>query len=252
MNYIIFDLEFNQEYPPGNKATKSEYSKCPFEIIQIGGIKTDKHFNTIESFNKLVKPTIFTTMNPHVEKLTNITIDQLSNQYTFDSIFNELCHFIGSRENILCVWGKADVKELYRNINYHKLNLEYIPDKYIDIQPYASKLLNSSKDHMISLRNAIDLLDISYEKPLHDAFNDAFYTKEIFKRLYNKEMEPSTYTLNDKKSSYQKRLNYSRKKTDVNKLISQFEKMYDREMTKEEKSIIKLAYVMGKTRQFEV
>jgi hypothetical protein len=36
----------------------------------------------------------------------------------------------------------------------------------------------------------------------------------------------------------------------VNSLIQQFEKMYDREMTKEEKSIIILAYKMGKTNQF--
>ena len=33
-------------------------------------------------------------------------------------------------------------------------------------------------------------------------------------------------------------------------LIKQFEKMYKRKMSEEEKSIISLAYNMGKTRQF--
>jgi len=37
---------------------------------------------------------------------------------------------------------------------------------------------------------------------------------------------------------------------DVDALIYQFEKMYSREMTEEEKSIIILAYKMGKTNQF--
>ncbi len=40
-------------------------------------------------------------------------------------------------------------------------------------------------------------------------------------------------------------------KIDFVSLIKQFEKMFNREMTKEEKSIIKLAYIMGKTNQFQ-
>jgi hypothetical protein len=37
---------------------------------------------------------------------------------------------------------------------------------------------------------------------------------------------------------------------DFDALIAQFEKMYDRPMTEEEQSMIKLAYQMGKTEQF--
>ena len=41
-------------------------------------------------------------------------------------------------------------------------------------------------------------------------------------------------------------------KIDTYNLIKQFEKMFNREMTEEEKSIIKLAYIMGKTNQFQI
>lgn len=34
-------------------------------------------------------------------------------------------------------------------------------------------------------------------------------------------------------------------------LIKQFEKMYNREMSEDEKSIIRLAYLMGNTNQFQ-
>ena len=39
---------------------------------------------------------------------------------------------------------------------------------------------------MLSLKNALDELKIKVDKSkLHDALNDANYTAEVFKRLYN-------------------------------------------------------------------
>lgn len=43
-----------------------------------------------------------------------------------------------------------------------------------------------------------------------------------------------------------------KKKFDYNGLISQFEKMYKRKLTDEEKSMIILAYKMGSTPQFQI
>ena len=47
-----------------------------------------------------------------------------------------------------------------------------------------------------------------------------------------------------------RRISRPKEKIDTFSLINQFEKMYNREMSEEEKSIIKLAYMMGKTKQF--
>ena len=46
MNYIIFDLEFNQGFDRLNNKTVSN-AKCPFEIIQIGAIKLDSELNML-------------------------------------------------------------------------------------------------------------------------------------------------------------------------------------------------------------
>lgn len=251
MNYIIFDLEFNQDYPPVNKNQNSKAPMCPFEIIQIGAVKFDENLNTIGNFNKLVKPSIFKKMNPHVKELTNINIEQLNKANTFDYVYEDFLDFTEDKNNVFCVWGTSDIKELYRNINYHHLSILGLPNKYINIQPYTSKLLNASREHMISLKHAIELLSIPYDKNLHDAFNDAYYTAEIFKSLYRDDIEPEEYFPAEKKSYSRSKLQQKKKKTDVFKLINQFEKMYEREMSQEEKSIIKLAYVMGKTHQFE-
>ena len=45
MNYIVFDLEWNQS-PDGKKF---ENARLPFEIIEIGAVKLDKDKNIIKS-----------------------------------------------------------------------------------------------------------------------------------------------------------------------------------------------------------
>lgn len=52
MNYIVFDLEWNQ--CPGGK--EKENKKLPFEIIQIGAVKLDDSGKNADSFRKRSGP----------------------------------------------------------------------------------------------------------------------------------------------------------------------------------------------------
>ena len=58
MNYIVFDLEFNQGYKYKRKNKSRINPKCRFEIIQIGAVKLNDKLETIDRFDKLVKPQI--------------------------------------------------------------------------------------------------------------------------------------------------------------------------------------------------
>lgn len=245
MNYIIYDLEFNQK---NNDSMENEIIKSkntiPFEIIQIGAIKLNENFETISTFNTLIKPVIYETIHPFVQSLTNITNAQVSLCQNFPTVYEAFLNFIGNEEVILCVWGIVDIKELIRNVRFYNLSTLKIA-KYIDVQAYASKYLNSNKNSRIGLKNAIDLLGIQVKGDFHDAYNDAYYTSEIFKIIYDAKIKPAIYS-----SSPCRRTVQAKEIVDTASLINQFEKMYNREMTDEEKSIIKLAYFMGKTRQF--
>lgn len=250
VKYIIYDLEFNQkdnssaEIHNNSKETKSDNnSNMPFEIIQIGAIKLNEKFETISTFNRLVKPTLHKSIHPFIENLTRITNEMVESCENFISVYEDFLDFIGDDEVILCVWGLADIKELVRNIKFYDLPAAYI-SKYIDIQKYTSKFFKFPKSSRIGLKNAIEFLNIPLEGELHDAFNDAHYTAEIFKLIYSyKRIKPSLYTP-------PKRISQPKEKIDMVSLINQFKKMYGREMSSEEISIIKLAYTMGKTRQF--
>lgn len=250
MNYIIFDLEFNQGYNSikGNKNITTP--KCPFEIIQVGAVKLDENFQIISTLNRLIKPEIYTDIHPFVKEITGITMEQLNTAKTFNEIYQEFIEFVKGDRNVLGVWGAADMKELFRNIEYHQLGTFLIPKEYINIQFYASKYLNCPKGTNVGLRNAVELLNIPIKKQFHDAFNDAYYTAEIFKKIYNETIKSNIYNPNKGKKS--KSCNNGKKKIDTYKLIKQFEKMFNREMSEEEKEIIKLAYIMGKTNQFQI
>ncbi|SCI73366.1 sporulation inhibitor KapD [uncultured Clostridium sp.] len=242
MNYIIFDLEFNQQHPDIKNDQKPELM---FEIIQIGAVKLDNNFNTISTFNSFVKPTVHKILHPYVEELTNITYEQINTSKVFIDVYEDFINFIGDHESTLVLWGVNDIKELIKNAHYYKLSSDAIPKKYIDIQCYLSKALKYSKGKKIGLKTAIEYLEISIDSEFHDAFNDAYYTTEVFKKVYNKKVKPQLYIYTENKREKSQKTNI-----DTSALIGQFEKMYNRSMTDEEKSMIKVAYMMGKTNQF--
>jgi inhibitor of KinA sporulation pathway (predicted exonuclease) len=246
MNYIVFDLEFNQGFNFNKGKPTSSKPLCPFEIIHLGAVRLDENLTVTGTFNKFVKPKIYTRLHPYVKKMTGITKADLKSAKFFKGVYSEFIHFLG-QEGVLCVWGKSDIKELIRNIEYHKLDSSPIPKEYIDVQRHANIHLHYPKGISVGLSSAVELLDISSELEFHNAFNDAFYTSEVFKVIYNNKMKPETYISHKTK----------RTETDVktsletDKLFKQFEKMLNRQMTTEEKSIIKLAYNMGYTKQFQ-
>lgn len=247
MNYIIYDLEFNQKYLDSTEAESNNASGLPFEIIQIGALKLNENFETISKFNALIKPTVYPSIHPYVENLTKITNDKVSSCKSFVPVYEDFLKFIDKDESILCVWGTGDIKELLRNIIFYNLSTSSIPKLCIDIQKYASKYFNTPNKSRIGLKTAADLLNIQDTGEFHDAFNDAYYTAEVFKHIYDDTIKPSVYEPN-----FTKRVAQPKEKVDTAALINQFEKMYNREMSEEEKSMIKLAYIMGKTRQFVI
>jgi DNA polymerase III epsilon subunit-like protein len=245
MNYIVFDLEFNQDLPslclPDEAVTQ-----CPFEIIQIGAIKLDLAFHTVATFDRYIKPTIYRQISTFVTDLTGIRKERLSLEAPFPQVFNDYIDFIGDTDTVFCVWGTSDMKELYRNSSFHKLEKKRIPDMFINIQPYVSAHLNISNNKLLSLEAAIKELEVLTPYPFHNAFYDAFYTAEIFKKIKSPLIQPKRYIPDSAPS----RPRQPKKIIDFEKLLQQFEKMYQRELSEEEKAMITLAYKMGKTNQF--
>ena len=80
MNFTILDLEWNGTYDP-------KQAKYINEIIQFGAVKGSDSFQSTERFNQLVRPSVGKKLNETVEKLTNISVDDLKKGVSFLNAF---------------------------------------------------------------------------------------------------------------------------------------------------------------------
>src|SRR5699024_3871434 len=107
---------------------------------------------------------------------------------------------------------------------------------------------NNPAGKSIGLQNAIQILNLNQDKSYHNALNDAYYTAQVFIRIYNPSIVPDVYTYTTVKSNSIKR--NTKKQINYDKLYAEFSKNLQRKLTKEKKKIIDFTYKMGKTNQF--
>ena len=113
MNYIVIDLEWNQN----PQRCKIEFKLIPFEIIEIGAIKLDEQLNIIDEFHELIKPDIYQEIHYKTKEITQVKIDDLRNSRMFTDVARDFLQWCG--ENfIFCTWGSMDLMELQRNLKY--------------------------------------------------------------------------------------------------------------------------------------
>ena len=176
MNYIVFDLEFNQP------TCKSKVILDPFafnaEIIQIGAVKLDEGFNVIGTLDILVKPKYYTKISAAVKR--RICINHGAHDWvSFPEAYEAFSRFCGE-ECCLLSWSDSDVGILNANMRMHNI-LSDKSYKHFDVQRlFLEKIGNSKKQ--TSLHDAIEMIGTNRYVE-HNAFNDAYSTAEIFASL---------------------------------------------------------------------
>ena len=171
-------------------------------------------------------------MQSYVNDIKSVTLS--------NSLFKE---FMGGVDNILCIWGNGDLKELYRNIKYYDLSIENLSNTYINVQHHASIHFKNPTGKSIGLQNAITLLGLNQDKSYHNALNDAYYTSLVFKNIFNNNMETKKYSFDN---DVKKNPPTAKRKVNYDNIFSEFKRILNRDLTKEEKKIIHLAYKMGR------
>ncbi len=178
MNYIIMDMEWNQAV----SATKMVRSPVLLhgEIIQIGAFKADENFKLIDKIKINVRPKFYKKMNPRVQQITGITNIQLTMGETFPQAFKRFKLWCGEEFRFI-TWGSEDLGVLADNLLLHGLDSGYGSD-YINLQLIYNKQVES--EHVqCALSAAVEKLGIPLDVHTHDAFNDAYLTYEICRRL---------------------------------------------------------------------
>lgn len=178
MNYIVFDLEWNQS----NTGKEKEVKELPFEIIEIGAVKLDEQFNLISRFNRLIKPQIYHEMHQITENLIHISMDELKNEEYFQDVAKEFFAWCGE-DYVFCTWGPLDLTELQKNMRFYGMEpLAGGPLKFYDVQKLFSIGYEDRKSRR-TLEYAIDFLKLEKDIPFHRAFSDAYYTAKVLARI---------------------------------------------------------------------
>ncbi len=224
MNYIVFDLEWNQS--PGGKKDSNE--KLPFEIIEIGAVKLDDQWRMVDSFQCLIKPQVYNWIHHSIHEVIHVDYKDLEKGLPFPEAARKFLQWCGP-DYYFFTWGNQDVMELQRNMKYYRM-LELLPGPvtYYDVQKLFGICYEYRKTRR-SLEYAIGYLEIRKEKDFHRALSDAYYTAEVLKRL--DKITAGAYSSID---VYQ---NPKNKKEEIHICYPTYDKFVSREFSNREKVI---------------
>lgn len=178
MNYIIFDLEWNQS-PRGKDG---ENPKIPFEILEIGAVKVNNKGQILDTFRRIIKPQIYNELHYIIRDITGFTMKQLRKGDSFKRVASDFLDWCGD-EYMFCTWGSLDVFELLRNMDYYHMDLPNKSVYYINLQKIYSLMYENSATVSRSLEYAVEYLHIPISTGFHRAMEDAMYTALVFAKL---------------------------------------------------------------------
>lgn len=175
MNYIVFDLEWNQS----NTGLEPEVGVLPFEIIEIGAVKLNDKCVIIDRFHEIVRPRVYQEMHHITAKLIHMQMQELTQGEEFPKAAEKFLSWCKGEETLFCTWGALDLMELQRNLRFYNMTpMSDGPIAFLDVQKLFAIAYEDGKQHR-SLEYAIDYLQIDKEIPFHRAFSDAYYTARV-------------------------------------------------------------------------
>lgn len=178
MDYIVLDVEWNQG--------EEKKSGVPsFEIIEIGAVKLNEHFEIVDSYQSLVKPQIYDSMHKITEELVHLHIEDMKDARTFPVVIREFLQWCGM-DCMFCIWGVQDLSEIQKNMDYYKLPpISCGPIRYYDVQKLYSIAYADGKQRF-ALSHVVEEYQLTESAvPFHRAYGDAYYTAKIFQKIVN-------------------------------------------------------------------
>lgn len=177
--YIVFDLEWNQS----SEGKINSIEHFPFEIIEIGAVKLDEHFQIISEYHKLITPQVYTTLHYKISEVTHMDMEELERDgEPFAQVIEDFVAWCGE-DYQFCTWGSMDLTELQRNMEFHHVEIPFAkPLCYFDVQKLYALQRGDGKSKP-SLDKAVEELDIMEERPFHRALDDAYYTGRVMQAI---------------------------------------------------------------------
>ena len=178
MNYIIFDLEWNQ---CGSETEMITQPVClPGEIIEIGAVKLDDAFQKIDELRLYIKPKYYEKLHRRIVTLTGIRDKTLAEQgLSFPEAYEKFRAFCGEEYSFM-TWSTSDLRILIDNLLLHGIDISDLPDTYDLQRIFCKEIMRFSR--RMSLDDALKVLGEKGDTA-HDALNDSKNTALVCNHL---------------------------------------------------------------------
>ena len=178
MNYIVFDLEWNQ--PQDGK--HSDERELAFEIIEIGAVKLNSDLKLVGKFQQLIRPQVYQEINWRIRKMLALKPGELSRGKEFPQAVRAFFEWCGE-DSVWCTWGTQDLTELQRNMAYYHMEpLSTGPICYMNVQKMYGVMCGNLAQSK-ALETAVDELQLRKDVPFHRAYSDAYYTGKVLEKI---------------------------------------------------------------------
>lgn len=180
MAWVFMDLEMK----PVDKQFRRQRDICRQEVIEFGAVKLGDDLSESDSFRRLVKP-VYGEIPPRYANLTGITNDMVADAPNFAAALAEFAAWCADAETVYA-WSGSDLDQLRGEVRMKDIDfpLETLADKWADFQKIFTRAVGLKRE--LSLEQAVNIADISFEGHQHDALWDARNTAELF-RIYRDE-----------------------------------------------------------------
>lgn len=178
MNYIIFDLEWNQ---CGSESEILTQPVClPGEIIEIGAVKLNDSFQKIDELRLYIKPQYYPKLHRRIVTLTGIRDQVLAEQgLPFPEAYEKFQAFCGEEYSFM-TWSTSDLPILVDNMLLHGIDISNLPDTYDLQRIFCNEIMRFSR--RMSLDDALKVLSEKGDTA-HDALNDSRNTALVCNHL---------------------------------------------------------------------
>lgn len=178
MNYIVFDLEWNQ---CGSDSEILTDPVClPGEIIEIGAVKLDDSFQKVDELRLYIKPQYYQKLHRRIVTLTGIRDQILAEQgLSFPEAYEKFQDFCGEEYSFM-TWSTSDLPILVDNMLLHGIDVSNLPDTYDLQRIFCREIMRFSR--RMSLDDALKVLNEKGDTA-HDALNDSRNTALVCNHL---------------------------------------------------------------------
>lgn len=178
MNYIVFDMEWNQ--PVDAAAAVQEPVYLSGEIVQIGAVKLNDAFEPVSELRLLIRPKFYEKMHRKIATLTGVYDKQLREEgVSFPEAYKTFTDWCGDDYAVM-TWSQTDMQVMIENMMVHGLDVSNLPD-IIDVQRIFGREIMRT-DRRVSLEEAMEVLGLHGDRA-HDALNDSRNTVQVCSRM---------------------------------------------------------------------